>query len=166
MAYPTEITLETGGVVREDGGDQNVRVSVTWALERHDDLKTLADRLAADLERAHSAVWRGVQGGSLPIMEKPRLEMTATSQPDDETGQPEPEPSKESIGGEPNGAPASAPQVIALRSHAFRAGKSRTELDSLASDRFARDTVEHLTKTEAAALLLSLQKEGWGSSVA
>ena len=166
MAYPTEITLETGGVVREDGGEQNVRVSVTWALERHDELEALASRLAEDLERAHCAVWRGVQGGSLPRMEKPRLEMTGPSQPDGGTGQPEPEPPRQCAGGEPNGAPASAPQVIALRSHAFRAGKSRPELDALASDRFARDTVEHLTKTEAAALLLSLQKEGWGSSVA
>ncbi|BDI34153.1 hypothetical protein CCAX7_62040 [Capsulimonas corticalis] len=167
MAYPTEITIETGGVVREGGGDQNVRVCVTWALERHDDLETLADSLSADLERAHSAVWRGVQGGgSLPNPEKPPLEMTDLAQPRGEPQRAEPEPPKAGAGNGPSDAPATAPQVIALRSHAFRAGKSRAELDALAAERFARDSVELLTKIEAASFLMSLQRDGWGASAA
>jgi hypothetical protein len=168
MAYPTEITLETGGVVREDGGDQNVRVRVTWVLERRDNLETLVDDLAAELERAHVAIWRRVQGSEPnPVSEAPRLKLTDSPGSESEAeceGVIAPQTDPEEA--EAVGPPATAPQVIALRSHAFRAGKSRTELDGLAADRFARDSVEHLTKTEAAALLLSLQRDGWESSAA
>ncbi|BDI31471.1 hypothetical protein CCAX7_35220 [Capsulimonas corticalis] len=163
MAYPTEITLETGGVVREGGADQQVQVRVTWALERGDSLPTLADELAADLERAHAAVWRRVQGGEPePVSERPRLVKTDSPRTESEaeceevvTCQLDDEEVKAVS------PPATAPQVIALRSHAYRAGKSRAELDALAADRFARDSVELLTKIEAAAFLLSLQRDGW-----
>ena len=56
--------------------------------------------------------------------------------------------------------------MIALRSHAYRAGRSRAELDEVVAERFARDSVELLTKTEAAAFLLSLQRDGWEPAAA
>ena len=55
MAHPTEITLETGGVVRDEDAAQKVRVRVTWALERGDgDLAALA------------AAWRQTSNGRTP----------------------------------------------------------------------------------------------------
>lgn len=62
MAYVTAVTIGTSNKVSVDYQSQEVSVSVTFQLERSDgDLVSFVEDKAAEVERAHSTVWRRIR---------------------------------------------------------------------------------------------------------
>jgi len=62
MAIATAVTIGTSNKVTVDYQSQEVSISVTYELERGDaDLQAFVTDKAAEVERAHSAVWRRIR---------------------------------------------------------------------------------------------------------
>jgi hypothetical protein len=81
MAYVTAVTIGTSNKVSIDYQSQEVSVSVTFQLERSDgDLVSFVEDKAAEVERAHSTVWRRIR--------ELRSEQKAADQAAQSNGQP------------------------------------------------------------------------------
>ncbi len=115
MAIATGLSIGTSNKVSVDYQSQEVSVSVTYELERHDtDLLAFVADKAAEVEQAHTAVWRRIR----EIRADQRVTEDATPAP----------PSTSAIAATTTEAPQNAPdapQAVVASPRASRGGRSR-----------------------------------------
>ena len=88
MAYVTAVTIGTSNKVSVDYQSQEVNVSVTFQLERTDgDLVSFVEDKAAEVERAHSGIWRRIRE-----LRAERKAQEATERANGQAADPAPEP--------------------------------------------------------------------------
>jgi len=177
MAFATQLTIGTGSKVSANYQSHEVSVTVTYELERQDtDLLQLVEEKAAEVENAHSAVWRRIQDlraerkteqVSPHASAQEKLDSSETEQaPDSGDGAAAEEAASISENGaatESNDAiPAEAmitgPQKRAVAALATRAQMSDEELQRRLQMRFGKSAVGDLTKRQASMLLTELQR--------
>lgn len=108
MAIATEMSIGTSNKVTVDYQSQEVSISITFELERTDtDLQALVAEKAAEVERAHSSVWRRIR--ELRTQQKATEAGTT-----DDTGAEQAQPSE--ADGEPTPKPCEGAKRHRLRS--------------------------------------------------
>lgn len=183
MAIATEVSIGTSQKVSVDFQSQEVSVRVTYALESQDgDLLTFVAQKAQEVEKAHAAIWRRIREqrthaqrshacGEEPQTAENRAEASPESPSPPEPSKGSASPSEKSGCEAPaalHSAPqvqeeeATAAQVRAIRSLASRARMTETALQDMLLRRYGKRSVEQLSKQQAAALLMRMQR-GEGS---
>jgi hypothetical protein len=207
MAIVTQVSIGTSNRVSVHYQSQEVHVSVTYALESQDaDLLAFMSEKAAEVERAHAAVWKRIrdqraqrqvaQQAEAKTMAHPKVPVEPERPKAPEAA--EPFRSPESAAMTPNdGAPmrrrrrsasaneeaspsppersetnvesteavtpvpteaATAAQQRAILSLVGRARMTETAFEVILVERFGKRWVEQLTKSEAAQLLMEMQR--------
>lgn len=182
MAIVTTVSIGTGNKVSVDYQSQEVSVNVTYELERDDaDLLAFVTEKAAEVEEAHSAIWRKIREArsagkanapngnrdnhdmdDSPLSsirreragrrrETPVVESAVDSDEGSALDTEERAPAED-------GSPCSAAQQRAILSLANLARLSDASLTEALSARYGKTAVEQLTKNEAARFLMDLQR--------
>ena len=178
MAFVTNLTIGTGSKISAHYQSQEVSVTVSYELERHDtDLMKFVEEKAVEVEKAHEAIWRRIRDLRADDTAKDASPQAAESM-QAEPSAPAPEPSEaeldESVssdvnaspngnGTHPNGAPLSeavitGPQRRAISALVTRAAMSEEDLKRRLQMRFGKSAVDDLTRRQASVLLADLQR--------
>ena len=183
MAFVTSLTIGTASKVAMNFQSQEVSVTVTYQLERQDtDLMQIVEEKAAEVEQAHSTIWRRIRDlraqqteetSPQPVRSAPADATLAnpagdTDEPADEAAAEAPgavtaESSPNSNGTPPDGALlsealATSPQRRAIYALVTRADMSDEALRRLPQISFGKTQVEELITREAWLLLPELQR--------
>ena len=179
MAFATQLTIGTGSKVSANYQSHEVSVIVTYELERQDtDLLKLVEEKAAEVEQAHSMVWRSIkslrtegktENPSPPVSTQDKLDESETNTeqtPDGHNGAVPTEAAgiaqngdaRQSNGASPTEPMISGPQQRAVAALATRAQMSDEDLQRRLQMRFGKSAVGDLTKRQASMLLTELQR--------
>ncbi len=177
MAYAVQLTIGTGNKVSINYQSQDVSVSLTYQLEREDaDVLAVAREKAGEVAAAHRIAWEHIRDEKVS-QNKVRGKGVRESEQSGATSeeaflQVEPLPSEVPLEEEvaletkeENGAPSvplvplTSGQAAAIQALVTQAGWSAVQMQGYLREHFQVHEVSELSTTQAAQMLLYLQRE-------
>ena len=153
MASPIQVTLSTGNKVTVNYQSQEVGVSVTYQLERGDtDVLSVVRDKAPELVKAHQLAWAYVRGEA-GAQETSTLDSSVPASASIEESA-----TDEGLETAPDELLSGA-QLNALEALFVQGGWSQSRVEEHLLDEFGKSELTELSSSEAAQLLLELQRE-------
>ena len=157
MAYPIQLTIGTGNKVSVNYQSQEVNVAVTYQLESEDtDLLSFARDRASEIAAVHSIAWKQIRGEKQTKSVTPKNPKSS-----DETEMKPDAPlqiAEEIVGESLSDSPITDGQLAAIEALTAQAEWSENQTRKTIRDRFGKAEMSELSTTQAAQLLLDLQR--------
>lgn len=177
MAYATQLTIGTGNKVSINYQTQDVSVALTYELEREDtDVLAVAREKSIEVAAAHRIAWERIRDEKVnrnkPSQTKEIERNEGEAKPEtvvSEVGHialDSPSQGEEQIEVEEEGTASSVPvvpltggQLAAIEALLVQVGWSQSQLEDHLLDQFGKAELIELSTTEAAQMLLQLQRD-------